>query len=101
MSGKIPCTKKPCKDCPFRKDSLKGWLGAKRAKEVSEADSFVCHKNKELQCSGGMLLNKENNSFYRLMEFTKKTHILSGEEQIFESREEMIEHHSNNRSHQK
>jgi hypothetical protein len=93
MSGNIPCTKKPCKGCPFRKDSLKGWLGRDRAKEVSEASSFVCHNNTGLQCAGNMLLNKEANTFYRIMKFKKLENILKGEDLIFKTHEEMINHH--------
>lgn len=36
---KVPCTKKPCANCPFRKDTLKGWL-EHRIEEIVEADSF-------------------------------------------------------------
>lgn len=45
---KIPCVKKPCKDCPFREDSMEGWLGKARAKEIAEAQSFVCHRQYRL-----------------------------------------------------
>lgn len=41
--------KKPCKDCPFRKDSLGGWLGRSRAKDIIETlkndGHFLCHKH--------------------------------------------------------
>lgn len=41
--------KKPCADCPFRKDSLKGWLGEERAQDIADAvtendQTFACHK---------------------------------------------------------
>lgn len=42
--------KKPCVDCPFRRSSLKGWLGETRAREIiggltgGEHQSFYCHK---------------------------------------------------------
>lgn len=32
---KLYMKKTPCKDCPFRKDSLVGWLGEKRAKQIA------------------------------------------------------------------
>ena len=41
--------KSPCADCPFRRDSLHGWLGEDRAREIirdtvlSDAP-FFCHK---------------------------------------------------------
>lgn len=41
--------RKPCVDCPFRKDALKGWLGEDRAQEIADAltrndQTFACHK---------------------------------------------------------
>ena len=42
----LPRVKKPCSNCPFRKDSLKGWLGEERMQEIVNADSFTCHKHK-------------------------------------------------------
>ncbi len=42
--NKLPCTKTPCSNCPFRKDTLDGWLGEDRMREMLNADSFVCHK---------------------------------------------------------
>ena len=61
--------KKPCKQCPFRKESHPGWLGGFTVEEtmaaaVSEGD-FHCHMTrsgnddghvgKPLQCAGRML----------------------------------------------
>jgi len=64
----------PCKDCPFRKDCLPGWLGRERATEIA-ADcvigdfSFACHKTtfgeapEESQCAGAMIMvEKERGS---------------------------------------
>jgi len=101
----IPFMKSPCKDCPFRKDSLKGWLGKKRITEILGQDSFVCHKTVDYdksnvndrsrqQCAGHMILKKENNSFFRLlMSMFGKTE-LTGEDQVFDSDTECIKHHS-------
>lgn len=46
--------KQPCKDCPFRRDSMPGWLGARRAREIADSvyeengmgggNVFPCHK---------------------------------------------------------
>lgn len=55
--AKLPHIKKPCRDCPFRKDTLKGWLGEERIREIITADSFVCHKKTDMQCAGHMLVN--------------------------------------------
>jgi len=43
--------KEPCKECPFRKSSLKGWLGGLTAREtwdyvLSEFD-FACHMTRK------------------------------------------------------
>jgi len=63
---KLPNVKKPCKDCPFRKDSLKGWLGKERMQDILMSDSFVCHKKIELQCAGHMLIKNDENIFVQL-----------------------------------
>ena len=60
--------KKPCKNCPFRKDSLSGWLGAERMEEILSVGSFVCRKNIQLQCAGHMLIKGTNNDFVVLAE---------------------------------
>jgi hypothetical protein len=48
--------KKPCKSCPFRTNSLKGWLGKSRAKEIADAlykkdQTFSCHKTVDYNSS--------------------------------------------------
>jgi len=59
---------KPCKDCPFRKNTTICNLGEKRAKQIVgdlPIDGFVCHQttgvlgNKEdrKQCAGSMILS--------------------------------------------
>ncbi|WP_321388706.1 DUF6283 family protein [Alcaligenes phenolicus] len=64
--SKLSHIKKPCLDCPFRKDTLQGWLGKDRMTEILAADSFVCHKKTDMQCAGHMLLNAQDNAFVRL-----------------------------------
>lgn len=63
---KLPYMKAPCRDCPFRKDTLKGWLGVDRMIELLAADSFVCHKKTSMQCAGHMLMNGQKNAFVNL-----------------------------------
>lgn len=41
--------KRPCNNCPFRTDTLKGWLGAARAQDIIDSitrqdQTFACHK---------------------------------------------------------
>lgn len=92
----LPNCKRPCKDCPFRKDSLKGWLGASRMEDILNSGSFVCHKRTYLQCAGHMLINGVNNEFVRLAQRLEIDLELSGRELIFDTREECIAHHNDN-----
>ena len=91
----LPNVKKPCRDCPFRKDSLKGWLGKERMTSILESDSFVCHKKTDKQCAGHMLINGDDNSFVRLAHRLKLPLVLYGNELVFKSKDACIEHHSN------
>lgn len=91
---KIPCVKKTCKDCPFRKDSLESWLGRERMTGILKASSFVCHKNTDLQCAGHMLLKGSDNAF---LSTARHFHIdlkLKGRELVFDSVKDCIDHHA-------
>lgn len=90
----LPNRKNPCKDCPFRKDSMRGWL-PRRIKQIIESDSFVCHKNNSLQCAGHLILMKESNQFYRLAKALGLDLGLKNEHLIFDSPEDCIKHHQN------
>ena len=90
----LPNVKKPCKDCPFRKDSMKGWLGKDRMTEILNTDSFVCHKKTDLQCAGHMLIKGQNNGFVRLANMLGQELKLSGRELVFKSSGACIEHHA-------
>jgi len=92
---KLPHIKTPCRDCPFRKDAVKGWLGEARIAEILAADSFVCHKRTDMQCAGHMLINGEDNAFVRLAASFGITLDLSGNEKVFRSKSMCIEHHKN------
>lgn len=90
----LHCTK-PCAQCPFRKDSMKGWLGKKRMIEILKAKSFTCHKtNKKLQCAGHMIIKKHENDFVFLALRLGLKLNLSGHDLIFESEKELILHHT-------
>ena len=93
MTG-LPNVKQPCTDCPFRKDTLKGWLGRERMGEICEHDSFVCHKNTGLQCAGHMLIKGNGNGFVRLAERLNMDTGLNGRELVFDNSIECINHHS-------
>lgn len=100
----LPNMKKPCANCPFRKDSTKGWLGSERMTQILGANSFVCHKtisedktkdNKQKQCAGFMLIKQDESEFFRLAKTMDIDLNLTGKELIFESKEECIKHHKN------
>lgn len=92
----LPNMKKPCSNCPFRKDSLKAWLGKDRMSEIIEQPSFTCHKtNKEMQCAGHMILLEERNQFYRLANRMNISLNLTGKELVFDNEEDCINHHKN------
>ncbi|HCT5749784.1 DUF6283 family protein [Pseudomonas aeruginosa] len=92
--SKLPHIKKPCRDCPFRKDTLPGWLGKKRMTEILAAESFVCHKKTDMQCAGHMLINGQANAFVRLADRLGMQLDLTGKEQVFDSRAACIKHHT-------
>lgn len=90
----LPNVKSPCADCPFRKDCLKGWLGEYKMREILNANSFVCHKNTELQCAGHMLLS-EKSLFVELAGRLGLAVRLRGRELVFDTPEDCIKHHTN------
>ncbi len=89
----LPNIKKPCRECPFRKDCLKGWLGENRITEILKSDSFVCHKNVQFKCAGFMILKNNENSFFRLAERLKIKIYLRGHELVFNTKKQCINHH--------
>lgn len=91
--SKLPHIKKPCRDCPFRKDSDKGWLGESRMTEILAADSFVCHKKTDMQCTGHMLIKGMDNGFVRLADRLNISLDLSGREHVFDTQQACISHH--------
>ena len=101
--AKLPYVSSPCKDCPFKKDTLRGWLGKERMEEILAQDSFVCHKTtaKEMkdrrQCAGHMIMKGDENQFVQLAARFGTPVELSGQEQVFDSEEDCINHHSGER----
>jgi hypothetical protein len=101
---KLPIMKKPCDNCPFRKDIEKGWLGSERMVEILEADSFVCHKTTgkdaekkdnrhRKQCAGFMLIKGNESTAVRVAKTLRIDLDLKGSELIFDSKKECINHH--------
>lgn len=83
----------PCNNCPFRKDTLKGWLGRNRMKEICESESFVCHKETKRQCAGYMLVNPKRSLFVRMAKALKINLALRGKKDVFDSPDDCINHH--------
>ena len=96
----LPNCKRPCKKCPFRKDTLRGWLGRERMTEILESDNFVCHETTHgrtrdrLQCAGHMILKGDENAYVRLANNLIIDLDLQGAELIFKTKTECIEWHS-------
>lgn len=98
---KLPAITKPCKECPFTKTCSKGWLGEKRVIEILDSESFTCHKTNEhnggrKQCAGFMIIKEGNSAFEKLAKALKHELILTGKELVFDSEQDMIEHHKVN-----
>lgn len=97
---RFPAMKAPCKKCPYRKDSLAGWLGKERMTEFLDSDSFICHETsgKNLldrkQCAGHMILAGNNNAFIRTAKALKYDLGLKGHDLVFDSQQDCIDHHS-------
>ena len=91
----LPHKVKPCGNCPFTKNCMKGWLGEKRMTEIIKSDSFVCHKNTKLQCAGHMLLLGNDNVFVRTANNLAIELNLQGRELVFDDAHECITHHKN------
>jgi len=89
----LPHCKSPCAQCPFRKDTLKGWLGEKRMAEILESRGFVCHKNTSLQCAGHMIIKGDENDFVQLANRMGISILLRGKDLIFDNEQELINHH--------
>lgn len=102
---KMPHMKSPCANCPFRKDSLRGWLGSKRIKLVLESKSFVCHKTtgrKKLerkQCAGHMLLKGEKNHYVLFSVLYEIDLELTGRHLVFDNEDDCIKHHGDDSYH--
>jgi len=92
---RLPHMKRPCRDCPFRKDTLRGWLGKERMEEILSEDSFVCHKRTDMQCAGHMLIKGADSAFVRLAGRLKIPLDLCGREVVFAKASECIDHHTN------
>ena len=116
--------KRPCKNCPFTRKCLKGWLGKARTEELAEEvihgdEFFICHNTlKEVDedefgemdgtplqeghqfCAGALILaervNPGGNRNIRLAKMYGicKTEEISGGAEVFSDVQEFIKHHT-------
>lgn len=95
---KLYC-KSPCGPCPFRVKCKLNPLGEKKAVEITQTDSFPCHRTEEpnlLQCAGHIHVMGNHNVFNRLsMAFDGKYIPIKNTEVLFKTKEDFIEHHKN------
>lgn len=94
MALKLPHVARPCRDCPSRKDSLKGWLGESRMADILKMDSFFCHKKTDKQCAGHMIIKGDSNIFIQLAGRMGLELELTGHELVFSSQQSCIKHHT-------
>lgn len=113
---------KPCKNCPFRTDSLEGWLGNNRASEISnsltvEDKTFPCHKtvdydsqdddeafsgvltNETQHCAGALIMLEKMNKPNQMMRIAERLGLynrtkLKMDSPIFNNSKQFIIHHS-------
>ena len=91
---KLPYMNSPCPDCPFTAKCMEGWLGEERIKEILSADTFVCHKRHDLQCAGHMIIKGDANTFVRLADRLGIPVALTGQDKVFNTEQECVEHHT-------
>lgn len=112
---------KLCKNCPFRTDSLKGWLGRKRAEEISFAileqqGTFPCHKTVDYNnehdedgdgvvhqdsqhCAGAMIMLEKMQRPNQMMRIAERLGMydfrkLVMDSPVFGSSRKFIQHHT-------
>ena len=90
--GKVQHTK-ACSDCPWRRDSLKGWLGGHSPEEfvhIAHSDTrYDCHTLKGQQCAG-MAIYRRNTC--KRVDPPLLT-LPADHEHVFSNRREFLGHH--------
>lgn len=118
---------RPCPQCPFRKDCLKGWLGETRAREIADSlldgspgVTFACHETTrfvdgdegeeyaplgdEQHCVGAMILIDREEAPNQMLQIAERLGLRdadridpAADDLIFDSGEEFISHHDGER----
>lgn len=111
--------KSPCKNCPFRTDCPKGWLGRRRAAQIAgsleRGESFHCHETTESDDEGGKYPGEQSQAcagativLEKLNQPTQMMRICEGlgdydprkmdmDAPVFGDFDEFIEHHTQDR----
>lgn len=86
--------KKPCHDCPWRRESIKGWLGGAYVSEwIAEAHgegSIPCHTISNQQCAGSAIYRA---NVCKSVRDSRVLYLPSDREIVFASPKEFTEHH--------
>jgi hypothetical protein len=84
---------KPCKDCPWTRGSLPGWLGGTTVSDwlaVAHSDQTVkCHCTKNQQCAGIAIYRRN----VCKMAYPPNLRLEADREKVFASRAEFTQHH--------
>lgn len=86
---------KPCTDCPWRRDSLPGWLGGASSSEWVRAahgeDKVPCHVHGNVQCAGLAVYRANTAKSCRDSSIIK---LPKDKTSVFASPAEFINHHT-------
>jgi len=86
--------RRPCSDCPFRRDSLAGWLGGSTPGEyaaAAHADGRIfCHALTSWQCAGAAIYRANVAKRSRLKEALE---LPRDPVAVFGTRKEFLDHH--------
>lgn len=86
---------RPCSDCPWRRDSLPGWLNDKPPQWWTDRahgeDKILCHVHLGAQCAGAAVYRRNAAKQCRDQEILK---LPPDHEAVFSNRAQFVEHHS-------
>lgn len=89
--------KKPCTDCPFRRDSIAGWLGGDSPEAWIESvhgeTRIVCHVYSDVQCAGAAIYRA---NVCKLVHDPTALQLEPDRETVFARSTEFLEHHTLN-----
>jgi len=111
---------RPCKNCPFRTDCLKGWLSHRiltlSAEIFEQNKTFTCHetlkydtngrarksKDKNQHCAGALILIEKTKTANSMVQIAERLGLynpgnLDMESPIFKSIGDFIDHHRNDK----